>query len=90
MGYMLNRAGYHGWHVPHGWRATFSTVMNERNRSDREVIDLILGHVLRGTVEGAYNRAEYMPERRFIAQLWAGLLMVDRPPARDLLSFRRR
>ena len=90
MGYMINRAGYHGRHVPHGWRATFSTVMNELNRSDREVIDLMLGHVPRNTVEGAYNRAEYMPERRVIAQQWADLLLVDRPPALDLLSFPRR
>jgi integrase len=29
IGYLLNRAGYHHRHVPHGWRATFSTVMNE-------------------------------------------------------------
>lgn len=32
LGYLLNRAGYHQRHVPHGWRATFSTVMNERFR----------------------------------------------------------
>ena len=23
IGYLLNRAGYHRRHVPHGWRATF-------------------------------------------------------------------
>ena len=30
IGYLLNRAGIHHKHVPHGWRATFSSVMNER------------------------------------------------------------
>lgn len=30
IGYLLNRAGYHSRHVPHGWRASFSTIMNER------------------------------------------------------------
>jgi integrase len=29
IGYLLNRAGYHGCHVPHGFRAAFSTIMNE-------------------------------------------------------------
>ena len=32
MGYLLNRAGYHSRHVPHGWRATFSSVMNESHQ----------------------------------------------------------
>ena len=27
LGYLLNRAGYHGHHVPHGFRAAFSTIM---------------------------------------------------------------
>ncbi len=39
LGYLLNRAGYHHLHVPHGWRATFSSVMNERYRADRDVIE---------------------------------------------------
>src|SRR3546814_18985599 len=29
IGYLLNRAGYHGHHVPHGFRAAFSSLMNE-------------------------------------------------------------
>jgi hypothetical protein len=29
IGYLLNRVGYHGHHVPHGFRAAFSTIMNE-------------------------------------------------------------
>jgi len=49
IGYLLNRAGYHGHHVPHGFRAVFSTIMNEwaeRNGKthDRKVIDLMLAH----------------------------------------------
>lgn len=50
IGYLLNRAGYHGHHVPHGFRAAFSTIMNEWAKEqgrpdDREVIDLMLAHV---------------------------------------------
>jgi hypothetical protein len=42
--YLLNRAGYHHKHVPHGWRATFSSVMNKRS-GHKPVIDLMLAHV---------------------------------------------
>ncbi|WP_237245761.1 tyrosine-type recombinase/integrase [Sphingopyxis witflariensis] len=47
---LLIRAGYHQRHVPHGFRAAFSTIMNERAKElgqdgDRAVIDLMLAHV---------------------------------------------
>jgi integrase len=93
IGYLLNRAGYHGHHVPHGFRAAFSTIMNEwaerhGKDHDRQVIDLMLAHVPRGKIEGAYNRAAYMPRRRELAQVWSNMLseglpdpstLVDRP-----------
>ena len=72
-------AGYRGRHVPHGWRATFSTIMNERaamegRAEDRAIVELMLAH-MPGDVEAAYNRAAYMPRRREIAQAWADDLM---------------
>lgn len=90
LGYMLNRAGYHHRHVPHGWRSTFSTVMNQRFPADRAVIDLILAHVPKDKVEGAYNRAAHLARRCELAQLWADLIMEGRPAAADLLTGRRR
>ncbi|CCE00584.1 conserved hypothetical protein [Bradyrhizobium sp. STM 3809] len=89
IGYLLNRAGYHHRHVPHGWRATFSTVMNERYKHDRHIIDLMLAHVPKNAVEGAYNRAEHLDRRVELAQAWADLLMVDQMPIKDILSLRR-
>ncbi|WP_288806312.1 integrase arm-type DNA-binding domain-containing protein [uncultured Novosphingobium sp.] len=72
-------AGYRGVHVPHGWRSTFSTIMNERaamedQERDRAIIDLMLAHAQQG-VEPIYNRAMYLPRRRKLAQIWADLLM---------------
>ena len=65
--------------------------MNERAKAagiagDREVIDLMLGHIPSGLSgsEGAYNRALYMPRRREIANEWAGLL--DLPPASTIMK----
>jgi integrase len=87
-------AGFTDVHVPHGWRATFSTVMNElaaiENRvGDRDVIDLMLAHVP-STVEAAYNRYAYLPRRRELALEWAELLMAGACPARDLIAARVR
>lgn len=77
-------------HVPHGWRSSFSTIMNERAMAadrpgDRAVIDLMLGHMQPG-VEPKYNRAAYMPRRRELAQEWADLLLEGMPPASALLD----
>lgn len=83
---LLRRAGYQGHHVPHGWRATFSSVMNERHREDRAVIELMLAHAPADHVEAAYNRTKHMARRRELAREWAGLILNGAPPAADLLS----
>lgn len=88
-------AGFEGKHVPHGWRSTFSTVMNERaieldRPGDRAVIDLMLAHVPRDKVESAYNRAAYMPRRRQLAQEWADLLSEGLVLPEALLAVPRR
>jgi integrase len=95
IGYLYNRCGYHGRHVPHGWRAAFSTIMNERaerlgKASDRAIIDLMLAHVPANKIEGAYNRAAYMERRREISQDWADLLSDGLLPVCDLLKLPRR
>lgn len=86
---LLIRAGYHQRHVPHGFRSAFSTIMNERVERawraaghngaspDRAIIDLMLAHVPRNKIEGAYNRAAYMARRRELAEEWADLLLKD-------------
>jgi integrase len=72
-------------HVPHGWRATFSTILNEARPDDRGQIDRALGHVagkrdkeedgINRKVEGAYNRSQLLGRRRELFQAWADLLM---------------
>jgi integrase len=85
---------YRGRHVPHGWRSTFSTIMNGHAQdmdrpADRAIIDLMLAHLPSG-VESKYNRAAYMPRRRAIAQEWADMLLDGLPPAVSLLEGKRR
>lgn len=85
---------YSGRHVPHGWRTSFSTIMNERaseldRPADRAIIDLMLAHKPRG-VEADYNRAAYMGRRRQIAQEWADMLLDGMRPASELVVGRRK
>lgn len=90
IGYLLNRSGYHARHVPHGWRSTFSTVMNERHRTDRAVIDQMLAHLPKDRIGAAYNRAAHMERRRELAQEWADLLLGGMRQAEELIGGRRR
>ncbi len=93
LNYMYARNGFSGRHVPHGWRSTFSTVMNERaiekgRFDDRAIIDAMLAHKPKGMSgsEMAYNRALYMGRRRKLAQEWADLLTAKLAPAATLLG----
>lgn len=57
----------------HGFRAMASTLLNEQGwRPD--VIERQLAHVEKNKVRGAYNRAEYITERRQMMQAWADYL----------------
>ena len=53
---------------------------------DRAVIDLMLAHVPKGKVEGAYNRAAFLPRRREIALRWAELLSEGLPEPEVLVE----
>lgn len=95
IGYLYNRVGYHGRHVPHGWRAAFSTTMNalavrHKRVGDDAVVELMLAHVPENKVKAAYDRAGHMERRRELSQEWADLLMDGMVRANDLLEGRRR
>ncbi|HEY0308470.1 MAG TPA: integrase arm-type DNA-binding domain-containing protein [Acidobacteriaceae bacterium] len=68
--FALYRMGYKGRMTGHGFRAVASTILNETGfKSD--VIERQLAHCERNKVRGAYNRAEYLPERKRMMQYWA-------------------
>lgn len=71
--YALYRMGYHSRATGHGFRATASTILNEQGwRPD--VIERQLAHIERNKVRAAYNRSEYLAERRQMMQHWADYL----------------
>ncbi|MBU2033958.1 MAG: site-specific integrase, partial [Alphaproteobacteria bacterium] len=102
IGYLYNREGYKGRHVPHGWRSSFSTIMNEqaerevgtdvRLLADRLIIDLMLAHTPKGmsATELRYNRAAYMARRRELAQRWADIIMEGSISAAEIVNSPRR
>lgn len=88
--------------MPHGWRSSFSTIMNElverelghdvRLLADRMIIDLMLAHSPKGmsASELRYNRAAYMPRRRELAQQWSDMIMVGALSAKEIVDSPRR
>jgi integrase len=68
--YALYRMGHHGRATVHGFRAMASTALNEMGfRPD--VIERQLAHQENNAVRAAYNRAEYLSERRTMMNQWA-------------------
>ncbi len=66
----LYRMGYRHKATVHGFRATASTILNEKGFR-RDVIERQLSHGERNKVRAAYNHAQYLPERREMLQWWA-------------------
>lgn len=71
--FALYRLGYKGKMTGHGFRAVASTILNETGFNP-DVIERQLAHCERNEVRGAYNRAEYLPERKRMMQHWADYL----------------
>ena len=68
--FALYRMGYKGKMTGHGFRAVASTILNETGFTP-DAIERQLAHCERNEVRGAYNRAEYLPERKKMMQFWA-------------------
>lgn len=70
----LRRMGYDNKTMTgHGFRAMASTRLNEMGYAV-DVIERQLAHAERNKVRAAYNRAQYMAERRKMMQEWADYL----------------
>jgi integrase len=65
----LKRAGL-GVLVSHGLRSIASTALNEQGFSP-DVIEAALAHVDKNEVRRAYNRSDYLEQRRPMMQWWA-------------------
>lgn len=69
---LIQLLGYTGDNkiVPHGFRHTASTILNEQ-RYNRDVIERQLAHIDKDKIRGIYNHAEYLKERTGMMQDYA-------------------
>lgn len=61
----------------HGFRGTFSTLLNEKKTEwgfDSDIIERQMAHSQKDAVRAAYNHASYMAQRRRLMQMWADYL----------------
>jgi integrase len=71
--FALYRAGYRGRMTCHGFRAIFSTVLNE-GRFHADAIEVQLAHACADRVRAAYLRGEFWSERVLMMQHWSACL----------------
>lgn len=79
--FALYRLGYRDRMTAHGFRALASTVLNSQSPFSHDVIERQLAHQETDAVRAAYNRAEYLPQRRELMGWWADWLAAQRKPA---------
>lgn len=76
----LQRMGFQGQMTGHGFRSMASTLLNEMRRPDggrmwdKDAIERQLSHKDKDAIRAAYNRADYLEERRLMLQCWADYL----------------
>ena len=74
----LRRLGYSNEEMtPHGFRAMARTIMVERLAVTADVIEAQVAHIKSGPVGAAYDRAEYMQQRKEMMDRWASFLLPD-------------
>lgn len=70
----LERMGYKKRMTGHGFRALAMSTIKERLGYRHEVVDRQLAHMPRNKVDAAYDRAQFLDERRKMMQDWADYL----------------
>lgn len=67
----LERMGYKGKATGHGFRALAMSTIKEKLGYRHEVIDRQLAHAPHNKVDAAYDRAQFLDERKKMMQKWA-------------------
>lgn len=70
----LKRMGYKGRMTGHGFRALAMSTIKEKLGYRHEVIDRQLAHVQKSKVDRAYDRAEFLSDRKRMMQDWADFI----------------
>lgn len=70
----LDRMGYGGRMTAHGFRAMARTLLQEELKYPVHLIEMQLGHRVADMHGRAYNRTEFLDDRRSMMQIWADYL----------------
>jgi integrase len=70
----LNRMGYEGKMTTHGFRALAMTTLKEKLGYRHETVDRQLAHAQKDKIASAYDRAQFLDERKKMMQHWADYL----------------
>lgn len=70
----LKRMGYQNKMTGHGFRALAMSTIKERLDYRHEMIDRQLAHAQKHKVASAYDRAQFLAERKVMMQDWANFI----------------
>ena len=70
---IIERMGYKGRVTPHGFRSLASSVLNEQGFNP-DAIERQLAHIENNKIRAAYNRADYLTERKEFMQWYSDFL----------------
>ena len=73
IGRIIARMGYKGRVTPHGFRSLASSVLNEQGFNP-DAIERQLAHIENNKIRAAYNRADYLNERKEFMQWYSDFL----------------
>ena len=73
IGRIIERMGYKGRVTPHGFRSLASSVLNEQGFNP-DAIERQLAHIENNKIRAAYNRADYLTERKEFMQWYSDFL----------------
>lgn len=73
--------------VPHGFRSSFSTWVQEKTDCPEDIAEAAIAHAPKNKVRAAYARSNYLEKRRPLMQMWADY--VSGRPGGTVLQFER-
>jgi integrase len=85
----LRRMGYQGAMTGHGFRSLASTILNEKGYKS-DWIEKQLAHEAEDKIRSAYNRAEYLLERKKMMQDYADILEAMKSSDGNIMHLRNK
>ncbi|MDR7134403.1 integrase [Lysobacter niastensis] len=86
----LRKMGFQGVHATHGFRGMFRTVARERLNIAADVLEAQLAHAKKDEIQKAYDRTQFLDERKVAMQRWADYLDSLRADTGKVIGFRRK